>query len=377
MRKRKEFFVGKKKGVSVMVGYVLLIVFVIIIGGIIYQWLKTYVPAQAINCPEGVSLFIKETTFNSTDSRLIVTLRNNGRFSLAGYFIHVTNSSDQELPIIDLSGYLNETSPGKIHGNSVVFILATGNLFQPGSENSYLFDIPPEIGEPNLIRITPTRFQKVDEKDRFVSCSNARSTQAVGEPAVECISDDISVTCGTWVCGQKVNNCGELVSCDDPGCTFPDVCNIGVCVPEAACTDTCSSLGYECGTWTICGETVSCPPDDCGDGFSCNVGTGLCEVSCGNGVINAGEECDDGNSVLNDGCSDCTIDIGWECTGEPSDCGEIGSYGCEDYCVDIDQGYSTGFCTANIGQCTSQGGTSMGIGPEVFCQPEFYCCCTS
>ena len=181
MYKRKVSFAGKKKGVSVMVSYVLLIVFVIIIGALVYQWLKSYVPAQAMECPDGVSIFIKEAYFDPFDSRLIVTLRNNGRFSLAGYFIHATNSSDQELPIIDLSGYLNYTDgPGKIHGNSVAFIIATGNLFHPGSENSYFFDIPSSIGKPYLIRITPTRFQEVDERQRFVSCSDARAGQLVG-----------------------------------------------------------------------------------------------------------------------------------------------------------------------------------------------------
>jgi hypothetical protein len=145
MCKRKGFFVGKK-GISIMVSYVLLIVFVIIIGAIVYQWLKTYVPAQALECPDGVSLFIKDADFDSSDSQLIITLRNNGRFNLAGYFIHATNDSNQTLPTIDLSGYLDNTEgrPGRIHGNSVLFVeeIAENNLFTPGSEESYFFDIP-------------------------------------------------------------------------------------------------------------------------------------------------------------------------------------------------------------------------------------------
>jgi len=42
---------------------------------------------------------------------------------------------------------------------------------------------------------------------------------------------------------------------------------------------------------------------------------------CGDGAITGGEACDDGNADAGDGCSDtCTIEDGYECTGEPSMC---------------------------------------------------------
>ncbi len=164
---RKRFF-ENRKGVSIMVSYILLVVFLIIIGGIVYQWLKTYIPRQSLECPDGTSLFIKEAAFNLVGSQLTVTLKNNGRFNLAGYFIYATNNSDQELPTIDLSGYLNEAGgPGIILGNSVLFFEGGNNLFLPDSEDTYLFDIPVETGVPYSIRIIPTRFQEIEGKSRF------------------------------------------------------------------------------------------------------------------------------------------------------------------------------------------------------------------
>ena len=66
-----------KKAVSVIVGYVLLISFAIVIGVIVYQWMKTYVPKEDINCPDGTSLFIKR--YEYTPELLTLYLKNNGK----------------------------------------------------------------------------------------------------------------------------------------------------------------------------------------------------------------------------------------------------------------------------------------------------------
>ena len=38
-------------------------------------------------------------------------------------------------------------------------------------------------------------------------------------------------------------------------------------------------------------------------------------ATCGNGIIETGEAWDDGNSIMSDGCTGCTIDLGYTCTG--------------------------------------------------------------
>jgi len=43
--------------------------------------------------------------------------------------------------------------------------------------------------------------------------------------------------------------------------------------------------------------------------------------ACSNGIIDNNEECDDGNRNNNDGCSsNCRVESGWSCNGEPSRC---------------------------------------------------------
>jgi cysteine-rich repeat protein len=91
--------------------------------------------------------------------------------------------------------------------------------------------------------------------------------------------------------------------------------------------------------------TAACNPDctrpSCGDGFA-NVAAGeLCDdagdslvcnanctpAACGDGHVHVlagqigGEKCDDGNLADHDGCSsDCLVEAGFACTGEPSVC---------------------------------------------------------
>ncbi len=72
------------------------------------------------------------------------------------------------------------------------------------------------------------------------------------------------------------------------------------------CTDTCNSLGYECGNWSICGSEVNC--GGCGDSEVCN--NGKCsaegEPYCGDTICTGTENCTN--------CpEDCGCESGKEC----------------------------------------------------------------
>ena len=111
----------------------------------------------------------------------------------------------------------------------------------------------------------------------------------------------------------------QICSYDMPSSrTFscPQGCGDGACIGGIVCTDTCQSLGYECGTHTVCDASTDC--GTCSSGYEC-VG-GQCEAcvpDC------AGKECGD------DGCG-----------GSCGDCGSLygsgtyggGSYGGQYHC---------------------------------------------
>ncbi|GAG16259.1 unnamed protein product, partial [marine sediment metagenome] len=144
----------------------------IVMGTIAYQWIRTYVPSEGLACPEDVSVFIKEYACGGGEFN--ITLKNNGKFSIAGYFIHVTNESEQEIATTDISQ--NITLGGVSAGGAVIFVSASTNSMKPNEEKKSVFDLTGAdiTNKIELVQITPVRYHTVDNKLRFVSCGGAK-----------------------------------------------------------------------------------------------------------------------------------------------------------------------------------------------------------
>ena len=52
-----------------MIGYILLISMTIMMSIIVYQWVKTYVPKDLPDCPDGTSVMIKEISLVNLNGR--------------------------------------------------------------------------------------------------------------------------------------------------------------------------------------------------------------------------------------------------------------------------------------------------------------------
>jgi len=166
--------IQNKKGVSNIIGYVLLIVITIVISTIVFQWMKTYIPTDSLDCPESVSVFVKDHSYNCTENQFNFTLKNNGRFDIAGYFIHGTNSSEQELAVIDLTLY------NKMNSKGIVIFDNEINSLTPNNEVNNAFDFSnTSFGQIYSIEIIPIRYQLTNNKNRIVSCSNAKIKEVI------------------------------------------------------------------------------------------------------------------------------------------------------------------------------------------------------
>lgn len=247
-----------KRAISIMIGYILLITSAVVMSAIVFQWMKSYVPKDAIDCPEGVSLFITDSSCGintaTNDYQLRLSVKNNGRFDVAGYFIHATDRQDQTLATIDLSN--NSISGGTVYNNAILFLPLSNGL-----QNFFKPDSPPLMSVYSLdsklykVEIIPVRFQTHENKKRLVSCGKAKvfedlkCEEFVGgeendeEIPEDCVPDCTDKECGSDSCG---GNCGDLAG----ECAEGFICESGIC----ACTDTCESLGYNCGE--VCG--ISC-----------------------------------------------------------------------------------------------------------------------
>mgnify|MGYP001607783252 CR=1 FL=1 len=161
---RQTKFKMNKLGLSAIVGYVLLTSFAIIMGGIIYYWMKSYTPSDGIACPDDVSVFIEN--FECTSSKLSLTIKNNGKFNISGYFLRGTNKENTEVATIDLSG----GEPGGI----VRFDMAKS--LSPGNSDVKNIQLTQSIYS---IEIIPIRYEVIENKNRLATCSKAKISEKV------------------------------------------------------------------------------------------------------------------------------------------------------------------------------------------------------
>ncbi len=377
-----------------MIGYVLLITFVLVMGAIVYQWMRTYIPRASLECPDGVSIFVED--YQCSADQLNLILKNNGKFSIGGYFIYGATRVGQELATEDLSQKI--ILGGTALAPSGIKISGADNSMKPNDKISFKFDLV-GIDDIYSVEIVPIRWQEANKEMNSVSCTVAKIRENIDCGASPFVCEENCVSKG-YECGTVCDvNCGDF----DGRCDVGEGCNLGQCVPDALCTDTCVSAGAECDT--ICNE-------DCGscvlENAQSQCSSWLCEItSCDanyydcNGIANDGCEIDSQTDINNCGvcdnvclagsicdagdCNSCdgtwsapetpnvVCDGGAHCIaqGEVNECACENGYeadgtggcdipssvsGCDGYCDWLStyggESYSNGFCRQNKQQCT-------------------------
>ncbi len=163
-----------KKAVSIMIGYVLLITFAIILGAVVYTWLRSYVPRETIECPDGVSVFIKDIKCESiggNEYNLTLNLTNNGRFSIDAYYLRVSENPEIEIGTKSLT----EIVSGNVQAVSGGIITIPGQL-QPGTDaGTVVF----KTNKAYLAEITPIRYEVIEGKRRLAICGEAKVKETI------------------------------------------------------------------------------------------------------------------------------------------------------------------------------------------------------
>lgn len=126
-----------KKGVSVIIGYVLLISMAMALSVLVYNWLRFYVdPPETISCPEGVSIIIKD--YNCSGSKINVNFQNKGLFTIDGFIFRVNDRENATVGLYDFD-----------YGSDV----ANGVELKPGDQTSIEYDYS-RITDKTLKKVT-------------------------------------------------------------------------------------------------------------------------------------------------------------------------------------------------------------------------------
>jgi cysteine-rich repeat protein len=134
------------------------------------------------------------------------------------------------------------------------------------------------------------------------------------------------------------------------GLTEPDADNDGVPDFQDTSTNTRIRTGELCDDGNLTegdGCDAACSVED---GWECESQPSDCAPLpvCGNGLIEDGETCDDGNTMAGDGCDhSCSVEPGFDCEDAPSDCFALPA--CGDGVVDLDEACDDGNTVAGDG----------------------------
>ncbi|MBT7102493.1 hypothetical protein HN935_03195 [archaeon] len=110
-----------KRALSNIVAYVLLIAITISLSVMVYGWLRFYVSEDEVEtCSDGVNIIIRSYECFK-DSRLNITLKNKGRFTVDGYVLRVHDREGAAFGIytFDEAGVVIE--PGEEHFQNYLF----------------------------------------------------------------------------------------------------------------------------------------------------------------------------------------------------------------------------------------------------------------
>lgn len=109
----KLLSLSNKKGVSLLISYVLLISISIALSVLVYNWLRFYVQETELEkCKEGIAIVIQDyecfLANGGVDGSLNITIKNKGRFNIDGFVLKVNDRAGAKI------GLYNFTNDGEM-----------------------------------------------------------------------------------------------------------------------------------------------------------------------------------------------------------------------------------------------------------------------
>jgi hypothetical protein len=172
-----------KKAVSEVVSYVMLIVIAITLSIIVFAFLRTQVPTEQTECPDSVSIIIKDYT--CANQEININFQNKGNFLVDGVFIRFSDSSEGVANnTLQPIGQLNDITSQEWREGFFYFgkrtILGGGSVaplpLSPNRNYTQGYDYS-LIGSIEKVQFQP--FLSDEEEQEAVICEKASITQEI------------------------------------------------------------------------------------------------------------------------------------------------------------------------------------------------------
>lgn len=170
---------------------------------------------------KGELVKIKFILSDGKTSETITQDVNLGELDSKIFSIHPTQLAPTQVASVSVAPVFKTTEGAEAVGD----ITSTYNLISGGTA--------PGVNEtsPVCIPDCPPEWQCGTDPVCGQSCGSCGAGSCINHicvPPGPCTPNSKEVTCGTWVCGIKVNNCGEEVNCGT--CSSGQICSSGSCV---------------------------------------------------------------------------------------------------------------------------------------------------
>ena len=109
----KHMFRSDKRGISVIIGYILLISIAIGLSVMVYNWLLNYLPGETAECPDSVHLDLRSLSCQGIHRQLNFTVRNNGHHTFDGFIVKVNDRPDARMGVFTIDDFFERLSPGQ------------------------------------------------------------------------------------------------------------------------------------------------------------------------------------------------------------------------------------------------------------------------
>src|SRR3989338_642630 len=142
-----SFIDNRKKGISEIVSYVLLVIIAMSLSVVVYTFVSNYVPKEKAECPDDIAISIREVSCNAQDKTISINYANSGLFAIDFLYIRLAKENRTVAQNIEELAFESPLNPSQ----SNIYSLADVN--QIDSPGTYILELEPAVWSKKKIAV--------------------------------------------------------------------------------------------------------------------------------------------------------------------------------------------------------------------------------